>query len=171
MNAVPASCDIVVIGGGPAGSLAATFLADKGYSVALFERQKHPRYQVGESLLPDIWKYCDAAGVTDAIANEGFIRKAGGSVDWNGEMRRLSFSDFGYTRPALHVERDRFDQILLERARTRGAYIAEEVAVLEADFSRADDVASEVEVSYRPVGEDKASRIRCRCVLDASGQT
>jgi flavin-dependent dehydrogenase len=92
-------------------------------------------------------------------------------VDWNGEMRRLSFSDFGYTRPALHVERDRFDQILLERARTRGAYIAEEVAVLEADFSRADDVASEVEVSYRPVGEDKASRIRCRCVLDASGQT
>ena len=171
MSAVPDSCDVVVIGGGPAGSLAATYLAAKGYSVALFERQKHPRYQVGESLLPDIWKYCDAAGVTDAIADEGFIRKAGGSVDWNGEMRRLSFSDFGYTRPALHVERERFDQILLERARACGAWIGEELAVLDADFSRAEDDASEVRVSYRPVGEATAAQIRCRYVLDASGQT
>ncbi|MGH2976729.1 MAG: FAD-dependent oxidoreductase, partial [Solirubrobacterales bacterium] len=105
MSTVPQSCDVVVIGGGPAGSLAATYLTGKGYSVALFEKEKHPRYQVGESLLPDVWKYCDAAGVSDAIAGEGFLRKAGGSVDWNGEMRRLSFSDFGYTRPALHVER------------------------------------------------------------------
>jgi flavin-dependent dehydrogenase len=171
MSAVPESCDVVVIGGGPAGSLAATYLTDKGYSVALFERQKHPRYQVGESLLPDIWKYCDAAGVTDAIANEGFIRKAGGSVDWKGGMQRLSFSDFGYTRPALHVERDRFDQILLERARASGTWIGEEIAVLEADFSRAEEDPSEVRVTYRPVGDDTASRIRCRYVLDASGQT
>jgi flavin-dependent dehydrogenase len=170
MSTVPQSCDVVVIGGGPAGSLAATYLTDKGYSVALFERQKHPRYAVGESLLPDIWKYCDAAKVTDAIAGEGFIRKAGGSVDWNGEMRRLSFSDFGYTRPALHVERDRFDEILLDRARAAGAWIGEEIAVLEADFSRAED-DGEVSVAYRPVGEESASRIRCRYVLDASGQT
>ena len=111
MSTVPESCDVVVIGGGPSGSLAATYLTGKGYSVALFEKEKHPRYQVGESLLPDVWKYCDAAGVSDAIAAEGFLRKAGGSVDWNGDMRRLSFGDFGYTRPALHVERDRFDHL------------------------------------------------------------
>lgn len=170
MSSVPQSCDVVVIGGGPAGSLAATYLTQRGYSVALFERQKHPRYQVGESLLPDVWKYCDAAGVTDAIAGEGFLRKAGGSVDWNGEMRRLSFSDFGYTRPALHVERDRFDHILLERARASGAWIGEEIAVLDADFSRAEEEACEVSVSYRPVGADSASRIHCRYVVDASGQ-
>jgi flavin-dependent dehydrogenase len=171
MTTVPESCDVVVIGGGPAGSLAATFLTGKGYSVALFEQQKHPRYQVGESLLPDIWKYCDAAGVSDAIASEGFIRKAGGSVDWNGEMRRLSFADFGYTRPALHVERDRFDHILLERARASGAWVGEEITVLEADLSRAEEDESEVSVSYRPVGESGDSRIRCRYVVDASGQT
>jgi flavin-dependent dehydrogenase len=171
MRTVPESCDVVVIGGGPAGSLAATYLTGKGYSVALFEQQKHPRYQVGESLLPDIWKYCDAAGVSDAIASEGFIRKAGGSVDWNGEMRRLSFADFGYTRPALHVERDRFDHILLERARASGAWVGEEITVLEADLSRAEEDESEVSVSYRPVGEGSASRIRCRYVVDASGQT
>jgi len=171
MTTVPESCDVVVIGGGPAGSLAATYLTGKGYSVALFERQKHPRYQVGESLLPDIWKYCDAAGVSDAIAAEGFVRKAGGSVDWNGEMRRLSFADFGYTRPALHVERDRFDHILLERARASGAWVGEEIAVLEADLSRAEEDESEVSVSYRPVGESSDSRIRCRYVVDASGPT
>ncbi|HTP45714.1 MAG TPA: tryptophan 7-halogenase, partial [Casimicrobiaceae bacterium] len=144
MSAVPEFCDVAVIGGGPAGSLAASFLAGKGYSVALFERQKHPRYNVGESLLPDIWKYCDAAGVADAIVSEGFVRKAGGSVDWKGEMRRLSFSDFGYTRPALHVERDRFDHILLERARASGAWIGEEIAVLDADFSRAEEDGGEI---------------------------
>ena len=91
MSTVPDFCDVVVIGGGPAGSLAATYLTAKGYSVVLFEKEKHPRYQVGESLLPDVWKYCDAAGVSEAIAGEGFLRKAGGSVDWNGEMRRMSF--------------------------------------------------------------------------------
>ncbi len=171
MSTVPESCDVVVIGGGPAGSLAATYLTGKGYAVALFERQKHPRYAVGESLLPDIWKYCDAAGVSDAIAGEGFLRKAGGSVDWNGEMRRLAFSDFGYTRPALHVERDRFDQILLERARASGAWIGEEIAVLQADLSRAEEDQREVSVTYRPVGDHTASRIRCRYVVDASGQT
>ena len=169
MSTVPESCDVVVIGGGPAGSLAATYLAGKGYSVVLLERQKHPRYQVGESLLPDVWKYCDAAGVSDAIAAEGFVRKAGGSVDWNGEVRRLSFGDFGYTRPALHVERDRFDEILLERARASGAWVGEEYAVLEADLSRAEEYEG-VSVSYRPVGEGSASTIRCRYVVDASGQ-
>jgi len=171
VSAVPESCDVVVIGGGPAGSLAATYLTAKGYSVALLERQKHPRYQVGESLLPDVWKYCDAAGVSDAIAAEGFVRKAGGSVDWNGEMRRLSFGDFGYTRPALHVERDRFDHILLERARASGAWIGEEIAALEADFSRAEDDDREIAVSYRRVGDEAVGRIRCRYVLDATGQT
>lgn len=169
MSAVPQACDVVVIGGGPAGSLAATYLAAKGYAVTLLERQKHPRYQVGESLLPDVWKYCDAAGATDAIAAEGFVRKAGGSVDWNGSMRRLSFRDFGYTRPALHVERDRFDFLLLERARASGARVGEEIAALQADFSRAED--GEVTVLYRPVGESGESPIRCRYVVDASGQT
>jgi flavin-dependent dehydrogenase len=171
MSTVPECCDVVVIGGGPAGSLAATYLTGKGYSVALLERQKHPRYQVGESLLPDVWKYCDAAGVSDAIAGEGFVQKAGGSVDWNGEMRRLSFGDFGYTRPALHVERDRFDHILLERARASGAWVGEEISVLEADLSRAEEDESVVSVSYRPVGEDNVSSIRCRYVVDASGQS
>jgi flavin-dependent dehydrogenase len=167
---IPPTCDIVVIGGGPAGSLAATYLSQKGYAVVLLEKQQHPRYAVGESLLPDFWKYCDEAGVSAKIEAEGFIRKAGGSVDWEGAMHRLSFKDFGYTRPALHVERDRFDQILLTHARACGAQVFEQVAVIDADFS---DPAAVV-VNYRAVGESAAEarpeRITCRYVVDASGQ-
>jgi flavin-dependent dehydrogenase len=163
---VPDQCDVAIIGGGPAGSLAGTFLSQMGYDVVLFDKQKHPRYQVGESLIPDFWRYCDEAGVSDRIAAEGFIQKAGGSVSWNGVMHRISFKDFGYTRPALHVERDRFDHILLEHAKEQGASVIEEVSVLRADFDRAD----EVQVVYRSVGGDNSGQIGCRFVIDASGQ-
>ena len=62
---IPQSCDVVVIGGGPSGSLSATFLSQKGYDVVLLERQKHPRPHVGESMLPHIWNYLDQAKATD----------------------------------------------------------------------------------------------------------
>src|SRR4051794_20525758 len=104
---IPAKCDVVVIGGGPAGSMAATYLARAGYHAVLFDKERHPRNVVGESLIPDFWKYCDEAGVTPAIEAEGFVRKAGGIVDWHGATNRLIFGDFGFTRAALHVDRDR----------------------------------------------------------------
>lgn len=170
MNTIPKSCDVVVIGGGPSGSLTATYLAQKGYKVVLFEQQKHPRYQVGESLLPDFWKYCDAAGVSEQIKAEGFVEKAGGTVDWNGNINRISFKDFGYTRPALHVERDRFDFILLENARRQGVHVAEEITVLDADFSQVENLTSSVLVNYRRHGENQTENVECRFVADASGQ-
>ncbi len=113
MNDIPPRCDVVVIGGGPAGSIAATLLAQKGYEVVLFERERHPRYRVGESLIPHFWKYCDMVGVSEKILADGFIQKAGGTTIWGGVVRQMGFKDFGYGRPALHVERDRLDQILL----------------------------------------------------------
>ena len=167
---IPSTCDVVIIGGGPAGSLAATYLSQKGYHVVLLEKQKHPRYAVGESLLPDFWKYCDAAGVSEQLLAEGFIQKAGGSVDWQGAMHRLSFKDFGYTRPALHVERDRFDQILLTHARNCGVQVFEEVAVIDAIFGNPEQVV----VNYRLLREQAengpTAQISCRYVVDASGQ-
>jgi flavin-dependent dehydrogenase len=159
------NCDVAVIGGGPAGSLTATYLARAGYDVVLLEKQRHPRLTVGESLIPDFWKYCDEAGVTDKIMADGFIRKAGGTVDWHGETRRLAFRDFGYLRPALHVERDRFDEILLRHAAASGARIREEVAVQSVDLNGGAPI-----LACRAAGEDGAGEVRCRVVVDASGQ-
>ncbi len=165
---IPNECDIVVIGGGPAGSMAATFLSQNGYNVVLLEKAKHPRPHVGESLIPHFWKYCDLAGVSDKIAAEGFLGKAGGTVVWNDQMQQLSFREFGYTRPGLHVERDRFDQILLENAREKGAQIFEEVAVLEVKFS--DEISGKQTVNYRSIPDKILGKITCQFVVDASGQ-
>jgi flavin-dependent dehydrogenase len=161
---LPASCDVVVIGGGPAGSMTATYLARAGYDVVLLDKAQHPRNVVGESLIPDFWKYCDEAGVTERIVAEGFVRKAGGTVDWHGATSRLAFKDFGYTRPALHVERDRFDEILLRHAQSQGAQVHEQVAVQAVELS--DEGAR---VSCRSGGGDTAL-IACRFVVDATGQ-
>jgi flavin-dependent dehydrogenase len=163
---VPARCDVAVIGGGPAGSTAATLLARKGYSVVLFDKEKHPRYVVGESLIPHFWKYCDMSGATAPLEAEGFIHKTGGTVVWNGAIRQMAFSDFGFKRPALHVERDRFDHIVLLHARTQGVQVFEEVAVLKVDL----DAGGRTRVSVRATGEDTVGTLECRFVIDASGQ-
>ena len=163
---IPEQCDVVIIGAGPAGSLLGTYLSRMGYDVVIFDKQHHPRYHVGESLIPDFWRYCDEAGVSQKIMEEGFVTKAGGTVAWHDTTRQISFRDFGYTRPALHVERDRFDFILLDHAREQGARVFEEIAVYEVDFAQVDAVR----VSYRSIEEKIPGRITCRFVVDASGQ-
>ncbi len=163
---IPKKCDVVVIGGGPGGSSVSTMLARMGYDVVLFDKVRHPRYVVGESLIPHFWKYCEHMGVDQRIADDGFIQKAGGTVIWNGVIRQMQFKDFGYPRPALHVERDRFDNILLRYAQECGVQVFEEVTALKVNF-KADDSAV---VVYRPNGEKSEAEIACRFVVDASGQ-
>src|SRR5205823_9171809 len=165
--AIPERCDVVVIGGGPAGATAATLLAQKGYDVVLFDREKHPRYRVGESLIPHTWKYMDMIGASDKLRSERFIQKSGGTVIWNGVIRQMAFKDFGYEHPALHVERDRYDHILLEHAREQGVTVFEEVAVLGAQL---DAVGQPVQVAYRAGGEQRSGETTCQFVIDASGQ-
>jgi len=159
-------CDVAVVGGGPAGALAATYLVQRGYHVVLLDKQTHPRASVGESLIPDFWKFCDAAGVSRALEDEGFVRKSGGTVGWGDQLYRLSFAEYGYTRPALHVERDRFDEILLRHAATQGAEVREGVTVERFEPPQAGESAGLV---WRD-GEGGRGRLACRYVLDASGQ-
>ncbi len=168
---IPSSCDIVVIGGGPAGSMSAATPAKQGYDVVVLERSSHPRAQVGESLIPDFWKYTDKVGVTEKIEAEQFITKAGGMVAWGGKIRAHTFADFGYDRPAMHVERDRFDQILFEHAASVGARTFENVNVTHFEGGTDDSGTDYSRVTYRHTVDGTEGEIAAKYTIDASGQT
>lgn len=169
MTAIPESCDVLIIGGGPAGSSAATHLAQAGIDVVLLERASFPRNQVGESLIPHIWKFTDMTGVTEKIRQEGFLAKAGGITVWNNKIHQILFSDFGYTRPGLHVERDIFDDILLNHAQSCEASIFTEVAVKRVDFIDRD--RPQIHYLDKRGDTNVEGKICCDYVVDASGHS
>ncbi len=165
---IPKKCTVLVIGGGPAGSSAATHLAKSGVDVVLLERAEFPRNQMGESLIPHFWKFTDQLGVSEKIQQQGFLSKAGGITVWNGTVQQILFSDYGYTRPGLHVERDIFDNLLLEHAQQQGALVFNRVAVKKVDLSTAEPVVSYVDTRGT---SNIAGTIQCRFVVDASGHS
>ena len=165
-GSVPAHCDVCVMGGGPAGSNVASLLAQKGFSVVLLEKGHHPRYQVGESLLPHFWKFADQIGVADAIQAEGFLGKGGAITVWDGKIHQFRFADFGFKRPALHVERDRFDLILFKHASDSGAYAYEGITVQNVDFEGGTPVVH-FKDGRDPQGS--AHALECSYVVDATG--
>lgn len=166
-STVPQKADVVVIGGGPAGSTAATILARKGYDVVLLDKARHPRQMVGESVLPHVWNYLDLIGATKEIERANFIQKSGGTAVWRGSIKQMAISDFGFKRPSLHVERDEFDEILLRTAERGGVRVHEEVTVRSVQLEAA---ARGVAYVDRRSGAEEPGRIQCRYIVDASGQ-
>ena len=112
--------DVVVIGGGPGGSMAGTRLADAGKRVLLLEAAQFPRYHIGESLLPGTADLLEQVGVLDRLERDGYIKKHGVQWIW-GEDREpwtVYFKD-AITMPydyAYQVERGPFDQLLPDSA-------------------------------------------------------
>jgi flavin-dependent dehydrogenase len=161
--------DVVVIGGGPAGSAAATMLARKGWRVTLLERDRFPREHVGESLLPASMPILAELGVMSAVEQAGFLPKWGATMVWGRDPEPWSWY-FKETSPqyphSYQVWRPQFDQLLLENARAAGTTVKEGHRVGEVIFEngRASGV--------RFVSDDNGpGEIAARFVVDATGQS
>lgn len=162
-------CDVIVIGGGPAGAISSALLSGKGYKTVLLEKQKHPRYIVGESILPHFWKYMDLMGIKDRIIQAGFINKSGGIVSWDNAVKGIFFKDFGYDTqfPGLHVERDEFDKILFDRSKELGTQAFENVKATSIKFGNGE---YPVTVEYTDLESGSKSVYHAKYAIDCSGQ-
>lgn len=163
--------DVVVVGGGPGGSTLATLVAMDGHRVILLEKEKFPRWQIGESLLPStVHGVCRLTGVADELAKADFTVKRGGTQRWgaNPEPWTFAFSVSpkitGETSYAYQVERGKFDKILLDHAKRMGVDVREEHVVT----STISDENRTLGISYTDA-DGKSGEIFAKYVVDASG--
>src|SRR5213082_3128831 len=123
METAAEQCDVAVIGGGPAGSTAAALLARRGYRVIALEKAVHPRFHIGESLLPMNLPIFERLGVLDKVRAQGVL-KLGADFEADNEQ---GYNTFGFARAignspphAFQVRRQDFDRMLYHHARDCG---------------------------------------------------
>jgi flavin-dependent dehydrogenase len=162
--------EVVVIGGGPAGATTATLLAQQGRTVRLLERERFPRYHVGESLIPETFWVLERLGILPTLRDGPFVEKH--SVQFVSEQGRVSepfyFADYKEHESSRtwQVSRQEFDHLLLDNARRHGVDVQEGMRVLEVLFE------DERAVGVRAVDESGIEQaIRCQVVVDAAGQS
>ncbi|MEY2724735.1 MAG: hypothetical protein RLZZ458_602 [Planctomycetota bacterium] len=162
--------DVVVIGGGPAGTTTATLIAQKGFRVALYEREKFPRFHVGESLIPETYWTLKRLNMLDKMKASSFVVKRSVQfVSPNGKASAPFY--FADNNPhecssTWQVVRSEFDHIMLNNAREHGVEAHEAARVMDVLFENNQAVGIRVRT------EDGVLReVRAKVVVDASGQS
>ena len=162
--------DVLIIGGGPAGSTLGCLLALGDHKAIVIERTAHPREHVGELLTPSINAVLHRIGLLHRIDDAGFVRRNG--VGWTtpgAQLLKIPVADYppprALRRYGFNVERDAFDALLLQRARELGAQILEHTTARRVLFHKGRAVGVEL---LEPGG--KTRRLSGRFIVDASGR-
>jgi flavin-dependent dehydrogenase len=162
------SCDVAVIGGGPAGSTAATLLARRGYRVIALEKARHPRFHIGESLLPMNLPIFERLGVLEKVRALG-VFKAGADFEADNER---GYNTFAFARAigaspghSFQVWRQDFDKMLFDHARENGADVREGHEVLKVEQAGSRDTRLDIRTD-----DGRSYCVQARYVLDASGR-
>lgn len=162
-------CDVLVVGGGPAGSTISALLAEKGWKVTLLEKEHHPRFHIGESLLPMNLPILKHLGVLEQVHEIG-IKKPGADFNSSMEVSGHHQFHFGFALDKNHpyayeVRRSEFDNLLLRNSAAKGTQVLEGVRVTRADFPKdSHPVAHAVDEN----GNERTWT--CRFFVDASGR-
>ncbi|HEV8629809.1 MAG TPA: NAD(P)/FAD-dependent oxidoreductase [Thermoanaerobaculia bacterium] len=162
--------DAIVIGGGPAGSTVSALLAREGLAVRVYDRERHPRFHVGESLLPMSAPLLRRLGVWEAVGGAGFQRKWGAHFRFepDGGAASITFAGGLGRAPqpqAFQVRRAEFDNLLLRHAAAQGVDVQEGVTVSRVAF----DGERAVGVVLRR-GDGSEQEVRAKVVIDATGR-
>jgi len=162
-------CDVLIIGGGPGGSTAAALLAQDGRGVVLLDKDAHPRFHIGESLLPANLPLFEHLGVAEQVRAIGMEKWAAEFVSpWHDHMQHFRFGDaWDKSMPyAYQVRRSDFDRLLIDNAAAKGAEVHQRCKVHQVEFAR-DESGARVTARH----DDGREQSWCaRYVIDASGR-
>lgn len=164
------SYDCVVIGGGPGGCTAASLVAEQGFSTLLLERDKMPRFHVGESLMPETYWTFERLGILHELDRIGFTRKHGVQFVTSDDKESKPFifrmHDDRDCSESWHVNREQFDQLLWETAFNRGVTTSDETRVLDIEIRK----QSPHKITIK-TADGKEADIVAKVIVDASGQS
>lgn len=163
MNTV--KTDVLVIGAGPSGTVAASIVKKAGFDVKIVEKQKFPRFVIGESLLPRCMEALDEAGFVEAVKEKSFQEKSGAKFVKNGKVCDYRFAD-QYTPGwnwTWQVPRSEFDKTLADTVEKMGVPVLYETMVTAIEFNGSDSVTTVEDIN------GNKSLIEAKFIIDGSG--